>query len=129
MTVFAIRPKYTNEFYGFRRVTPNETKTSTSVVYFNKKKDAIHFASFLSKEKRLFSPQLYEYEDVGVVKGYVDDYMIYEMDENFMRLMLGMSGLGYHECEIRDGVVYCIDKGIIDVSPDVRADVFESLLD
>ena len=128
MSVYAIRSLCTTEFYGFRRVSPDESKTITKVVYFRDKKDAEKFASFLKEYKHIMAPQLYEYEETKSYKSYKKEYSIFELPDGFMKLMLGMSGLGYHECKIHEDQVYCIDTGILDVCDEVKVDVFESII-
>jgi hypothetical protein len=122
MYAYAIRSIYTSDFYGFTRV--KENVCVTKVPYFHNKRDAEKFASFLTHCTH--TPQLYEYEDTGNPKEYVKDYCIYRLPDNFLRLMLGMSGIGYHECIINDDLVYCTDTGIMDVPSNVRGDVMES---
>ena len=122
MYAYAIRSIYTSNFYAFTRVKSDTCVTK--VPYFHNKRDAEKFASFLTQCKD--TPQLYEYEDTGNPKAYVKEYCIFRLHDNFLRLMLGMSGIGYHECIINDDLVYCIKSGIIDVHPIVRADVMEA---
>lgn len=111
MYVYAIRSIYTSDFYGFTRVTKSDACV-TKVPYFHSKRDAEKFASFLTNCTH--TPQLYEYEDTESPKEYIKEYSIYRLPESFLQLMLGMSGVGYHECIIKDDIVYCLNTGIIE---------------
>lgn len=123
MYAYAIRSIYTSDFYGFTRVTKSD-ECVTKVPYFHNKRDAEKFASFLTHCTH--TPQLYEYEETESPKEYVKEYRIYRLPDNFLRMMLGMSGIGYHECIIHDNSVHCIKTGIVDIHPSVRADVMET---
>ncbi len=123
MYAYAIRSIYTSNFYGFTRVTKSDTIV-TKVPYFQNKRDAEKFASFLTHCKH--TPQLYEYEDTGNQKEYIKEYIIYKLPDNFLRFMFGMSGIGYHECFIQDDLVYCTKTGILNVPSTMRGTVMES---
>lgn len=123
MYAYAIRSIYTSNFYGFTRVTKSDVCV-TKVPYFHNKRDAEKFASFLTHCTH--TPQLYEYEETESPKEYIKEYSIYRLPDTFLQLMLGMSGVGYHECIIQDGSVYCTKTGILDVPSTVRGTVMES---
>lgn len=123
MYVYAIRSIHTSHFYGFTRVTKSDACV-TKVPYFHTKRDAEKFASFLTLYEG--TPQLYEYEDTGNHKAYVDDYCIYRMSDSFLQFMLGMHGIGFHECTIRDDTVCCVQTGMMDFPPIVKGTVLES---
>ena len=129
MSVFAIRSLCTTDFYAFRRINKYTNKCITKVVYFNEKKDAEKFASYLASSEFVISPQLYEYDEVESQKAYHGEYSIYEMSKSYMRLMLGLADLGYHECEIVDGNVICRDSGKLEIDIDTRASVYNMCLE
>ena len=123
MYAYAIRSIHTSDFYGFTRVTKSDACV-TKVPYFHNKRDAEKFASFLTHCTH--TPQLYEYEDTGNDKAYTKQYSIYRLPDTFLQLMLGMSGIGYHECVIQNDIVYCTKTGMLDVPCTVRGNVMES---
>ena len=124
MSVYAIRELCTTEFYAFSRVTPSD-RCITRIVYFRRKRDAEKFARFLNNTKKR-NPKLYEYEEI-----YFDcsdmkkKYVIHSLPDEYFRFTLGLSGLGYHLCDIEDRIVTCVETDTLKVPPMIRADIFE----
>lgn len=124
MNVYAIRAMKTTEFYAFTKISKTDTCV-TKIVYFKNRRDAEKFASFLVHSESK-NPPLYEYYDSHDCKNYKHEYSIYRLQENYFKLMLGMSGLGYHECVIENDTVFCVATGQIDIPLHIRKDVFET---
>lgn len=125
MTVYAIRSLQTMQFYGLNTLENHEGRKLTKVVYFKKHIDAVKFASFLAEREFKEAPKIYEYEEPVTYDKYDDKYMIYGVTRHLFCMALGISGLGYHECEINNENVYCINSGIVDTDIDTRMKLCE----
>ena len=124
MSVYAIRELCTTEFYAYSRVTPSD-RCIIRIVYFRRKRDAEKFARFLNNTKKR-NPKLHEYEEIYFDRSDMKKkYVIHSLPDEYFRFTLGLSGLGYHLCDIEDRMVSCIETDTLKVPPMIRADIFE----
>ena len=124
MSVYAIRELCTTEFYAYSRVTPSD-RCIIRIVYFRRKSDAEKFARFLNNTKKR-NPKLHEYEEIYFDRSDMKKkYVIHSLPDEYFRFTLGLSGLGYHLCDIEDRMVSCIETDTLKVPPMIRADIFE----
>lgn len=124
MSVYAIRELCTAEFYAYTKVTPSD-RCMVRIVYFRKKRDAERFTRFLNNTD-LKNPKLHEYEECYFDNSHMKKkYVIHSLPDEYFRFTLGLSGLGYHLCDIEDKIVTCVETDTLNVPPMIRADIFE----
>lgn len=108
MKVYTIKQIQLHQYYSIKQ------REKCKVVYFNKYKDAVKFTKFLSDEDKRnsnFSPELHEYKnkDKGLMN--VSKYQVEQINKEPFDYRLGLNHLGYHEVQIINDIVVCMDSG------------------
>jgi hypothetical protein len=111
--VYCIKTITNSNYYSIKK-TP-----ITKVVYFNSYIDAQKYASFLSLHYNTFK-QLHEYKKPNNIHIYHEYFEIEKHEKEFFNFQLSLNNLGFHECEVIDDLVHCMDTGIFDVHSDIK---------
>lgn len=119
-SVYSIKSISTSNYYAFRH------NSITKVVYFRTYADAQKVASYLSVNR--CGNRLYEYHHPTNVYVYHDYFEIEKQDKNLLNFSLALNDLGYHECEIVDNMIYCMDTGIFDINTKVKNEYINAKL-
>jgi len=110
-SIYSIKTISTSNYYAFRH------NSITKVVYFRNYADAQKVASYLSLNR--CGNRLYEYHQPSNIYVYHDYFEIEKQDKDLLNFSLALNNLGYHECEIVDDLIYCMDTGIFDIHSNV----------
>lgn len=109
------------EYYSIRHAKMSK------VVYFRKYADAQKVASFLSLNTHR-SKNLYEYEHPYNIYIYHDYYHIEKQEKQLFNVSLALNNIGFHECEIVNDLICCMDTGIFDIQSELMNQYFNEKL-
>ena len=112
-SVYSIKTLINPQYYGLRHTN------ITKVVYFRHLKDAQKMAAFLSSNNQ--NNNLYDYKQPDNIYKYNEFYEIEKQSKDFMNFTLALNDIGFHECEIVDDIIYCMDTGIFDLHEEVKS--------
>ena len=59
---------------------------------------------------------------------YKEHFEIVKQDKHWLKFELALNDIGFHECEIVDDIIYCMDTGIFDIHPDVKSEYISDKL-
>lgn len=110
MKVFTIKQIQLQQYYSIKQ------KDKCKVVYFNKYKDAVQFIKFLSDNDNLNTNSnilLHQYENRHKSSMNISKYQVEQIEKKPFDYRLGLNHLGYHEVEIIDDTIVCMDSGYV----------------
>ena len=118
--IYTIKTISTSNYYAFRH------NSITKVVYFRTYADAQKVAAYLSLNR--CGNRLYEYQQPNNIYVYHDYFEIEKQEKNLLNFTLALNNIGFHECEIIDGLIYCMDTGIFDINSTAKSDYINAKL-
>jgi len=120
-SIYSIKIISTTNYYAFK-----PSNSITKVVYFRDFVDAKKVASYLSLNSS--GNKLYEYKQPNNINIYQDYFEIEKQDKNLLNFELALNNLGYHECEIMDDLIYCMDTGIYNIQSHMKSQYINAKL-
>jgi len=112
-SIYSIKTLSTSNYYAFRH------NSITKVVYFRSYIDAQKMAAYLSSNRS--GDKLYEYKQPNNIYIYHNYFEIEKQDKSLLNFALALNNIGYHECEIVDDLIYCMDTGIFDIQSHMKS--------
>lgn len=119
-SIYSIKTISASNYYSLRH------NSITKVVYFRSYADAQKVASYLSLNR--CGNRLYEYHQPNNLYVYHDYFEIEKQDKHFFNFALALNNLGYHECEIVNDLIYCMDTGIFDIHSELKSEYINAKL-